>query len=227
MFYKSEVNEKKTFYSQDKQDEILETHIFKGYRCGYFVNIGANDGKTIDNTLYFEETNGWNGINIEPIPETYQKLILNRPHCINLNCAIDTENGEAEFLCNKGYTEMISGLTKYYDYRHDMRRQAENHHYGSHTEKIMIPTRTLESIFDEYKIKEINFISIDVEGAEFSVIKSINFDKVFVDVIIFENNYPDVSIPIIEYLQNKGFLQLNREGMDIIMAHKNSKFLKL
>ena len=42
-----------------------------------------------------------------------------------------------------------------------------------------------------------------MEGVEFEVIKSINFDKVFIDVIAFENNYIDKSIPIINYLFKK------------------------
>jgi hypothetical protein len=55
------------FHSQDKQDEYLETHIFKGYKNGVFIDIGAHDGKTINNTLYFEENNNWTGVNVEPI----------------------------------------------------------------------------------------------------------------------------------------------------------------
>jgi hypothetical protein len=69
-------------------------------------------------------------------------------------------------------------------------------------------------------------LSIDVEGAEFEVIKSINFDKVFIDVIGFENNYNDISIPIIEYLDNKGFIFINKTALDIFMINKMSIFYK-
>lgn len=43
------------------------------------------------------------------------------------------------------------------------------------------------------------------KGAEFDVIKSINFEKVFIDIIGFENNYEDNSIPIVKYLELKDF----------------------
>ena len=46
------------------------------------------------------------------------------------------------------------------------------------TNIIKVKTRKLENILDEHKIKHINYLSIDVEGAEFDVIYSINFDKV-------------------------------------------------
>jgi hypothetical protein len=95
---------------------------------------------------------------------------------------------------------------------------------GSTTEIIKVNTKRLETIFDEHSISHINYLSIDVEGAEFEVIKSINFDKVFIDVIGFEDNYHDVSIPIIEYLENKGFMFISRTG-DIFMINKMSSFL--
>ena len=41
------------------------------------MDIGAHDGKWINNTLYFEETHNWTGINVEPIPNVYAKLIIN------------------------------------------------------------------------------------------------------------------------------------------------------
>jgi parallel beta-helix repeat protein len=43
------------FCSQDKQDEYLENNIFKGYKNGFYMHIGAHDGIIINNTLYFEK----------------------------------------------------------------------------------------------------------------------------------------------------------------------------
>ena len=98
------------FHSQDGQDRYLETVVFKNFKHGVFVDVGAHDGVTINNTLYFETHNQWTGINIEPIKTVYDKLLVNRPFCINNNCAISNENGIAEFVLNEGYTEMLSGL---------------------------------------------------------------------------------------------------------------------
>ena len=97
---------------------------------------------------------------------------------------------------------------------------------GSTTQVIKVQTKKLETIFDENNIKHINYLSIDVEGAEFEVIKSINFNKVFIDVIEFENNYNDVSVPIVEYLQNNGFKIIHSTG-DIFMINKLSKFINV
>lgn len=74
-------------------------------------------------------------------------------------------------------------------------------------------------------IKHIHYLSIDVEGAEYEVIKSINFNKVFIDVIGFENNYPDVSEQIINYLLHNNYQKLDYNKGDIIMINNNSMFL--
>ena len=214
------------YYSQEGQDKYLEENIFKSLKNGTFMDIGAHDGKTINNTLYFEENNNWTGVNVEPIKEVYEKLVQNRKKCINLNCAVDIKNGTSEFILNKGYTEMISGLKDQFDPRHFNRLNYENSIYGGKTEIIKVETKTIETICEEHNIKHINYLSIDVEGAEFNVIKSINFDKVFIDVIGFENNYNDVSVPIIEYLKTKGY-KIIHQCIDIFMIHQDSKFINM
>jgi FkbM family methyltransferase len=212
-----------TYYSQLGQDKYLNENIFKGFKNGYFVDVGANDGLSINNTLFFERNLGWTGINIEPLEVAFEKLKVNRPNCINLRYAICNENGTANFLCNEGYTEMLSGLEKSYDPRHHERREAENKIHNAKTKVIQVQTIRLEDLFEEYNVKHIHFISIDVEGGEFEVIKSINFDKVFIDVIVFENNYSDASLPIVQYLKNKGFI-IKTLDCDIIMIHNKSEF---
>lgn len=211
------------FHSQDKQDEYLETHIFKGYKNGVFIDIGAHDGKTINNTLYFEENNNWTGVNVEPIKKVYNDLVVNRPNCININCAVCNNDGKTEFIYNKGWTEMISGIKNTFDARHTERLQRENKQYGSTTEIIEVETKKLETICDSHKISHINYLSIDVEGGEFEVIKSINFDKVYIDVIGFENNYNDTSVPIVKYLEDINYVVIHK-SLDIFMIHKNSVF---
>lgn len=211
------------FHSQSNQDQFLETNVFKGFQRGIFVDVGAHDGITLNNTLYFENHNHWSGFNIEPNQHVYDQLQVNRPNSINLNCAICSKDGTAEFLRNTGYTEMLSGLKDTFDTRHYQRLTSENEHHGSSTETVQVQTKRLETVFDEYKVNHIHYLSIDVEGAEFDVIKSINFDKVFIDVIEFENNYRDTSIPIIQYLESKNY-SIIAESSDVFMIHENSQF---
>jgi FkbM family methyltransferase len=213
------------FYSQSQQDYFLENNFFKGFKNGFYVDVGAHDGVSFNNTLYFEKSNNWTGINVEPIKSVYDKLIINRPNNINLNLAVCNYDGETDFFCNKGYSEMISGIKESFDPRHLQRLYHENINFGSTTEIIKVNTKRLETIFDENSISHIHYLSIDVEGAEFEVIKSINFEKVFIDIIEFEDNYSDISVHIIKYLEEKNYIVIHK-SMDIFMINKNSIFNK-
>jgi FkbM family methyltransferase len=207
------------YHSQFNQDKFVE-NIFGNHKNGIFVDVGAHDGVSINNTLFFEETHNWTGINIEPIFSVYEKLKENRPNCINVNCAVDIKDGYATFISNRGYTEMISGLKEHYDKRHYERLLREIYIEGGETQEIVVKTRRLESIFDEFKIKHINYLSIDVEGAEGAVIRSINFEKVVIDVIGFENNYQDTSKLIINFLIDKNYRLVHNSG-DIFMIRND------
>jgi FkbM family methyltransferase len=213
-----------SFVSQDGQDKFLEKKIFKGYKNGVFVDVGAHDGLSINNTIYFEKNNNWSGINIEPNPNVFNRLVKNRPNSINLNYAVSEKEAKLDFMMNTGYTEMLSGLKDNYDTKHLQRIEREVKIHGGKNNIIKVTAKRLESILDDNNISKINYLSIDVEGAEFSVIKSINFEKVFIDIIGFENNYISKSIPIIEYLQEKGYVLIHK-GLDIFMINKKSNFL--
>ena len=214
------------FYSQDGQDAFLEKKVFKGLYSGVFVDVGAHDGLTINNTLFFERERGWTGVNVEANPEVYKKLVVNRPQCANICCAVSDRDGEAEFIFNQGYTEMISGLKDHYDPRHETRLKTELSFFGGDTKTIRVPTRRLEGILEEHKIQRVHYLSIDVEGAEKAVIESIDFSKVFIDVIGFENNFPDISEKILKYLEKFGYCFLDCEGRrtDVFVIHKKSEF---
>ena len=215
-----------TFYSQYCQDRSLENCIFKGFKNGVFMDVGAHDGVDLNNTLFFEKTHGWNGVNVEPLNSVYNRLITNRPSCININCAVSNIDGKSEFISNNGYTKMLSGLKSEYDERHLQRIESELQSMGGKSETILIDTMRIETICQKNDIKHIHYLSIDVEGGEMKVLESINFDKVFIDVIGFENNYSDTENIPIDYLSSYGYIKLPNHVADIFMIHRNSQFLQ-
>lgn len=212
------------FYSQFGQDQVLETYVFKQFKNGTFVDVGAHDGLSINNTLYFEQMHGWKGINIEANPDVYQQLVLNRPSSINMNVAItDRNDGTAGFLKNSGYTEMISGLVDHYEPEHRERLEKELREHGGSSTIIQVPCRRLDSIFEEHSIHRVHLLSVDVEGAEMAVLQSIDFDRVFIDVIVVEDNYKTRHAQ--SYLETKGYIKIC-ERHDDILIHQHSDFLQ-
>jgi len=212
------------FYGQCGQDRFLESKIFKGMQNGYFVDVGAHDGLTINNSYYFEKNNKWQGICIEPIPSIFDKLEKNRD-CICLNLAIDNKDGIADFYLNTGQTEMLSGLKAHYDPRHEERKNKAINKMGGDSNIVPIKTTKLSTILRDHNVTHVNYLSIDVEGGEMAVLESIDYNATFIDIIDFEANYPDTADQIVKYLENNNFKFLTKLGHDIIMINKDSCFL--
>jgi len=204
----------KKFHSQFGQDEFVNSILNK--TNGLFVDVGAHDGVTFNNTLFFERELKWSGINIEPIEEVFNKLVINRPDSININVAAGQNESYEKFLHNKGYTEMLSGLMTGYTNKHLTRLENELSIFGGESNIITVQVRTLKNIFNDYNIKHVDYLTIDVEGSEEDVIRGIDFDNVTIDIIGFENNEPERSKPIIQYLETLNY-KVIKYGSDIFM----------
>jgi FkbM family methyltransferase len=123
------------YFSQFKQDQILNEIIFNHRKNGTFLDIGANDGITYSNTYFFEKNLDWRGLCIEPLAPTFKKLESNR-NCILENCAAGSTNRVETFLAVTGYAEMLSGLKKNYDKRHLKRINSEIKAFGGEKREI-------------------------------------------------------------------------------------------
>ena len=217
------MGKKPMYHSQSGQDRFLDQEIFRGYRRGVFVEVGAWDGVDLSNTAFFERERGWTGLAIEPLPDRYQQLVANRT-CDALNVAISDTDGEAEFLALSGPTSMLSGLVSTYDQRHVTRINREATELGAEKTVLRVPTRRLDSIFREKGLTRIHYLSIDVEGAEFACLRSIDFNAVYIDVIGFERNYSDAVPPILTFLKGRDYVQLPVSGEDCLMIRSGSPF---
>jgi len=208
---------KQNYFSQLKQDRFMNEVIFNHQKNGFFIDIGAHDGVTISNTLYFENK-GWNGICIEPNPNVFVKLQANRKSK-NLNVCIGNANRTVKFTKIDGYSEMLSGISENYDPRHLERIDREIAAKGGEKTEIDVAMITLDSI-EGIKDKQIDFISIDTEGNEFDIVKSINFDVLRIKALVIENNYNDNRIK--DLLKIFGYERIYRlECDEVFIFEKN------
>lgn len=215
--------------SQIGQDLMLDQHIFKGKKNGFFVEVGALDGFGASNTWFFEMERNWSGILIEPNTVEFNKRSNHpRSNSIFENCAISDIEMDINFLSIEGPCNVLSGIMEFYNSKHLDRINSELEMYSSYppghelySSKKIIPMKSvrLESLFDKYNISNIDLISIDVEGAEFNVLNSINFDKVNIDVFLIENNYGLKKET--DFLNSKGYRLLGNIQWDSVFI-KNS-----
>lgn len=200
--FKFRIPKPKAYYSQCGQDGFV-LGFFKNKKDGFFIEIGAHNGIACSNTKKLEEL-GWKGICVEPNPNVFKDLVINRPNCDNYNVAIGNNSGKFNFTKITGYSEMLSGLTEEYEEAHLQRIEREVNEHGGTIEIIPIKVMTFDELMSNHAgIKTIDYISIDTEGNEFKILKSIDFKKHDIKVLSVENNYDDSEVR--EYMIQQGY----------------------
>jgi FkbM family methyltransferase len=210
------MKKEKIYYSQVRQDEFLHKKIFKNFRGGIFLDLGAYDGKTLSNTYFFEKNLGWKGFCFEPIPEAFNELVENR-NCKCYNLCIGDKKGIVEFSYFPD-SPMLSGISKNLN-PEDMKRESIK---NSKPQTIKSKVVSIENFLSKEKIKEIHLLSLDIEGNEEKVIKSIDFEKTFIHAICLEDNYNEKKLD--SFLKNKDFVLIKHAGFDKIFVNRKSKF---
>lgn len=163
---------------------------FVNFKRGFFVEAGANDGISQSNTLYFEKYKKWTGLLIEPIPKLFQKCKVNRPKCIIENAALVPFDFQGEYV-EMRYSNLMSivkGAMK--------TEQDELEHISKgckiqniETYDVKVPARTLNSILKKHSIRNIDLLSLDVEGFELNALKGIDFEYVKPKFLLVEARY--------------------------------------
>lgn len=210
------------YYSQCGQDKmVLEILGYK--KKGFYIDIGANDGITFSNTKVMDNLD-WGGVCIEPDCDVFKKLKENRKKSININAAISDKNGTAKFTKISGRAQMLSGLSDTYSKEHLERIKKETEQNGDRFEEVEINTMTFDAILKGIpNIDVIDFVSIDTEGSEFEILKSIDFKKWNISVLAVENNYCDDEVLI--YMKKQGYYVRECKSDDIFIKNtlKNVK----
>ena len=210
------------YKGQFGQDKFVNEHFFKDKRNGIFLDIGAYDGISHSNTYFFEKELGWHGICFEPLEKPFKELSSIR-NCICLNCCVADQDKPVKFFKVDGAPIMLSGISDTYDPRHFQRMKYEVERDGGSYEITTIQARALNPILQEHSIFNIDFLSLDTEGSELKILRSIDFDKFFIHVITVENNYNNIAIRA--FLSAKGYTFVTKLLQDEIYIHSKSPYL--
>ena len=138
-------NSRNDGHSQYGQDVTVYELLGKP-QTGFFLDIGANDGKTFSNSLLFEE-NGWEGICVEPHPEIFKQLDAHRK-CHLINACVSDTDGIVKFMMIEGPENMLSGIVDFFDDHHMERIQKGLKKNGGSTTLIEIESPTPATILE-------------------------------------------------------------------------------
>ena len=168
-------------------------------RGGFFIEAGANDGKSQSNTLLLERYYGWKGLLIEPIPELFEKCKLNRPKCLCQQAALVPLNYPEDSIkihcC--GLMSTVEGSMGSHD------AVAEHIASGAQAQNLTpyvahVPARPLSAILDQFNIEQIDLLSLDVEGFEANALQGLDFDRHSPKFILVEERFPEAIAAILQ-----------------------------
>ena len=175
----------KKSYSMDGEDLIIFDY-FKNKKNGFFIDVGSYHPIHRNNTFLLYKK-GWQGINIDIHSFSIDLFNHLRPNDLNYNFAVS----DKKEILKMYYQKELSQLSTI-DYG-----QAKKAFQGPIKEK-KIQALTLNEILKISKIeKKIDFLDIDVEGADFKVLQGLSFDKFRPELIcieIHEENYKESEI---------------------------------
>lgn len=175
-------------YSQFGEDLILE-YLFSelGIKHPTYIDIGANDPRIGNNTYKFY-IKGSTGVLIEPNPDLISKLRKVRPYDTILNIGLGTQNSITECEYFK-FPAWASGLNTFSKENAEYWKSIGHKDFGKIGYEKVIPIKLysvndiLKQYFSDFYP---NFISLDVEGLDLDILKSIDFQFCKSEVICVE-----------------------------------------
>jgi len=155
------------YFSQFGEDVILRDWIPKDVQKGFYVDVGCYHPKKFSNT-YFLYKRGWRGINIDLDTLKIDAFHLARPDDTNIAMAV-SDTTKMVTVFNDGLYGLGSTIDK------TTARQTQKPHNESISLSKEVPADTLDNIIEKttYKNRQIDLLSIDAEGHDFNVLKSL------------------------------------------------------
>jgi FkbM family methyltransferase len=158
----------------------------------FFVQVGANDGLMSDPVREFVDRYRWRGILIEPIPWLFDKLRENyrdHPQVIFENMAISDSR---EFLTlytleqDPDLPNWAHGLTSFSRDILMIHRRCHPR-FDRLIKEVRVPSVSLTGMLESHTVQKLDFLSIDTEGYDFEVLKTLDFERFRPMVIQFEH----------------------------------------
>ena len=206
------------YFSQAGQDRYLNERIFGNRRAGTFVEIGGYDGWTGSNCVFFEKVLGWTGLVVEASSRLVERIGETRSARV-IHAAVSDREGTAEFLeVTSGLTQMGGLIDHYHAETLQGIRRDERHAEIA----VTVPSTRLDTLLRAHGLEKVDYLSIDVEGAERAALGSLDFDEFDITALSIENSRPDRE-SYEDVLAPAGYRQVAVLGFDEIWVRQAAR----
>lgn len=154
---------------------------YVGFRNGFFVQCGGNDGYSNDPTYHLEKVFGWKGIIVEPLP-IYKLCKKNRPNSVVYNCAtgpFTNKKDETAVFIDCNAMSFVEGSLDEEQTKEWIKGGERSQQIKA--KRIIVPIKPVQELIDEYVKthgkQTIDLFVADTEGYEFSILQGLDFSK--------------------------------------------------
>lgn len=209
----------KVHFSQFGEDIVLKELLRKDVKNGFYVDVGCYHPKKYSNSYYLYRL-GWRGINIDMEEDKVSLFKMVRRHDHNVQCAVSDRQEKVRLYRFDSY-----GLGSTIDPDSVDRER-------SLLDVTYVDTRTLNQIIETspFRGRQIDVLSIDVEGMDYNVLKSLNLDTYKPKIIIVEDNHRNIEevldTKIYNLLKQKGYVLRSWAFYSLIFVLPGADILK-
>jgi FkbM family methyltransferase len=217
-FYEHDNNQQQQWFSQVRQDYIV-ANLLRGKRNGYFVDLAANDAIRISNTYALERYYNWSGICIEPNPIYWSSLSYRGSKNCHVVGAVVGERRMQEvvfkFNAAKGPQSGIVGPN--FDNNNQNKARSLNNNKKEEQRRSTVTLLEVLQRFDAPHV--IDYLSLDIEGAEYFVLHTFPFDTYRFNILTVER--PSAQLQAL--LKENGYILLKelRKWGETLWIHKD------
>lgn len=176
------------FTSQGRQDRAVYETLFKSLRGpqGVYVDLASNHYKRISNTYFFDKCLGWRGVCFEPNPIYHRDIQKHRSCNLVKTCVSDSTARQLMILPKDQWMGGLGGIGggKLADYRSSRNLLTQQ---KRRTMQINMSCVLLGAELAKHSIRHVDFMSLDVEGHEAKVLRSVDLKNVRINHILCED----------------------------------------
>lgn len=169
------------FKSQLSEDKKLLTW-FQGICGGSYMEIGGLDGVRFSNTYVFNKGLNWTGVLAEASPKNFAQLVVNRPRDLAINAGVCEEKRKLHWV--EGRVNPVGGFEEFATDAFKKMWWTEAGRKNAMEVECMPLRELLRNTVGEKHV--FDFFSLDIEGGEFSALKSLDFEEVAFGVLLVE-----------------------------------------
>jgi Methyltransferase FkbM domain len=191
-----------SYPSEIGQDKWVLFKMFPGVANGFFLDVGSGHGTIGSNTKALEEA-GWTGICVDPFPTHMEGRT-----CRMEKAVVSSVAGQVvKFHTHEGLGGIADTLGKW-------KAEAEK------SPVVEMTTTTLGALLEgAHAPAYINFMSVDIEGAELEALKGIPFDKYRFGAMAIEHNDEEPKrSDLLKFLDGKGYRRVHSYKQDDFYA---------